>query len=90
MGGTGAQGITRVGQTALVKLVEIQICHLQPKCGEVSTKEQWLLPALLSGESYLSSLHSETRQFSSSLCVPGIFQFAAPALYLKASEYVSK
>ena len=42
------------------------------------------------GESCTFSSYPEARQFSSSLCVPGAFWAASPALELRVSEFISK
>lgn len=53
-----------------------------------STKEQRLLPALLSPERAATS--PEANQFNSSPCVPGAFQAAAAVLEPRASDLGSK
>lgn len=56
--------------------------------GGVLAKGQWLLPCL--GEGCPSNPHSEARWFGFSLCVPGTFRAAVPALDLRAHESVSE
>ena len=50
--------------------------------GKGSEKEQWPLPALLSGRKLTPSSHPDARNFSSSLHAAGAFQAATLLLEL--------
>lgn len=90
LGGVGPQGITRVGRTLSARWIETQIWFPSGSAcwnGEASRKGQWLLPALLLGESHPCSPCPEA-SLSSSLCVPGAFRAIAPGLELRVSPSV--
>ena len=54
--------------------------------GEGSEKEQWPLPAFLSGRKLSPRSLLDARHFSSSLCATGAFQAATLVLAFKWSE----
>ena len=58
--------------------------HIASTAG--SDKEQWPLPAFLSGRKLLLSCYPNARQFSASLYVSDTFQSAVPVLELRRSE----
>ena len=71
LGGMEPQGISRMGQTVLARLMEYQIWH-QPVgfvslLGEGSPKGQWPLPAFLFGKKLSSSTRLDAGYFNSSL-----------------------
>ena len=88
--GVATQGISRAGQTVLARLVESQIWHPPASsmalCGEGSEKEQWPLPAFLSGRKLSPSSHRDARQFISFLYATGSFQAATLMLELRGSK----
>ena len=92
LGGMKSQGISRVGQTVLARLMESQIWHLPAGfvalCVGVgdSEKGQWPLPIFLSRRKLSPSSHFDARHFSSSLCATGGFQAATPVMELRGSE----
>ena len=79
-------------QTVLARLMESQIWH--PPAGSValwgegSEKEQWPLPAFVSGRKLCPSSHLDARNFSSSLYATGAFPAAPLVLETKGSESV--
>ena len=72
------QGISRVEQTLLARLMESQIQY--PPNGSVAVAA-FLSARKLSPRSYLDARH-----FSSSLCATGAFQAATLVLELRGSE----
>ena len=78
MGGTESQGISRVGQTVLTRLMESQIWY--PPAGSVA------VPPILSGRKLSPSSLLDARHFSSSLCTSGAFQAATLVLELRGNE----
>ena len=86
-GGLISQGISRMGQTVLARLMETQLWYLPAGSGKrAHQRNNDLCKHFSLEESCPFSPHLDTRQFSSSLYVSGAFPAAAPALELRASE----
>ena len=90
LGGTASQGMSRVRQTVLARLMKSQIWQWLSSSyavwGVGSEKGQWLLPAFLTERKLSSSSHLDTRHFSSSLYISGAFQATTLVLELRQSE----
>ena len=86
LGGTESLGISKVGQTVLVRLMESQICHQLAVSvalwGEGSEKGQWAFPAFLSWRKLFPRSCLDARHFIFSLDDTGIFQAATLVLEL--------
>ena len=82
MGVMEPQGISRVGQTVLARLMELLIwCSVRG-----GLKGQWPLPPFLSGRKLSPSSLFDARHFSSFPYATGAFQVAIPVLELRGNE----
>ena len=90
MGGTESQGISRVGQAVLCRLMDSHIWHLPAGSmafwTEGSEKVQRPLLTFLSERQLSTSSHLDARHFNFSLYVIGAFQAATPVLELRGNE----
>ena len=89
---TEPQGISRVGQTVLARLMESQIWY-QPASSvtlwvEGSEKKQWLLPAFLSQRKLSPNSRLDVWFFSFSLYATGAFQAAILVLELRVHVWI--